>query len=1406
MNTRYSFRNRPARQRWRTGLATLAAVGLLASVSAQNVTLYSFANSAGGSLDPMSGSTVLVGSGQDDAASAVTNIGFTFVYEGINYTQFSVSSNGCMRLGSTQVSAYSIYNLPNPGNEPAILPYSADGTTATGSISTTLVGSPPSQIRVIQWNVGTNYNDATANSTYQVWLYEGSNLMEFRYGVGENGFSDDLIAIGGAVSTNYVNIRPGPVASTTNPAGGGVWPGDGSVYTFSPPSPCTPPPAPGNTLASTTSGCPGVTSNLSIQNATSGSGVSYQWQSSPDGLAPWTNVGPATPTYTTGALLTTTWFRCEVTCSVGSSTVASTPVEITVSTPASSYQVFSGAQITEDFSSWGDRCSTTDVPSSANNYWTNSPAYGPGTWRRNDQGASAGWANTFGGFFTFENGAIAPTARFHSREGGSVVGNLDYHIDMSAGTGAELLRFEYINAYGNGTLEVLVSQNGGTSFTSLGAPLNNIGATAWVTKEYTIGSTSAQTVIRLKGTAGPYANGNDIGADNFRILPAPTCAKPLAVGATVTGAGTVDVDWTCSACTGTYIIEYGTTGFTPGTGATASGGTVVTSASSPATISGLANGNYEVYVRQDCGGNDYSENSAPAAFGIVDGDLCSNAIDIATLGLPVMSDSYSTLGTTVGANPNYSSSACFASLTGKDIVLFHDVEPGATLTLGPWCSGYKVSIAYGGSCPGNICLASASGGGYLDAGPNVIPYGPWDDAIFSWTNTNCNTERVYLLATHNTTGAIFEAEYYSYTPASGPFCATISGVAVSTVNTGTNANMSWSASCSGNVIVEYGLAGFTPGTGATANGGTVMAVSGTSTSLSGLSMDVPYDVYVRNDCGSGNYGPNGTASTFTIFNGDDCSRVIALSGTTGALGINTTGTNDDISVCSAGNTGGDLIMSYVVEPGYGIYFASTPVGPYLGQVRIAYGISCPGANELYCAAGATDYLWMNGTGVEQTVYFIQDGADEGATTVEWTYFTCTGNQVVVAINTDYNPTETTWEITDASNAVIASGGPTAAQEHMLVSETVCLGAAPENTCYGFRLMDGYGDGINNGNWQLKSTSGRVLLGDDFANGFDSPSLTPAYAGYAEHSFCLPVGNSHTAAKSCGIFDFTMNSKVYCNNAPGATSYQFEFSDPDAGFIRRIAVPTNWVRFNQMQTSPLTPGVKYFVRVRNDGSGSLASAHFGGGCEVGLGSSLPCTELISAPTYGHSCGEERAFNTNNSFIYATPVVGATEYQFRIFIPSEGYDETFIRSTYILQLKWNNRPPMVNGSTYSVQVNVKVGATYSGFCGQTCTITINNGNPRPEASMAQATGTATMWPNPVRESQVNLSIDGIQDADQNITVDIQDIYGKQVFAKEFGNSGERFTTILDLPSDIASGVYMVNITVNGQKTVQRLSIIR
>ena len=95
------------------------------------------------------------------------------------------------------------------------------------------------------------------------------------------------------------------------------------------PTPCTAPPTPGNTLASVTSLSAGATTNLSLQNATSGSGVTYQWYSSTTSASgPWTAIGSATSaTYTATPAATSTWYYCEVTCS--GATGSSTPVLVT---------------------------------------------------------------------------------------------------------------------------------------------------------------------------------------------------------------------------------------------------------------------------------------------------------------------------------------------------------------------------------------------------------------------------------------------------------------------------------------------------------------------------------------------------------------------------------------------------------------------------------------------------------------------------------------------------------------------------------------------------------------------------------------------------------------------------------------------------------------------------------------------------------------------------------------------------------------------------------------------------------------------------------------------------------------------------------------------------------------------
>src|SRR4051812_36864480 len=66
---------------------------------------YAFSTSTGASLTTMTGSTQILGTLQDDASSAVTNIGFTFTFACTSYTQFSASSNGLMGLGSSAVTS-----------------------------------------------------------------------------------------------------------------------------------------------------------------------------------------------------------------------------------------------------------------------------------------------------------------------------------------------------------------------------------------------------------------------------------------------------------------------------------------------------------------------------------------------------------------------------------------------------------------------------------------------------------------------------------------------------------------------------------------------------------------------------------------------------------------------------------------------------------------------------------------------------------------------------------------------------------------------------------------------------------------------------------------------------------------------------------------------------------------------------------------------------------------------------------------------------------------------------------------------------------------------------------------------------------------------------------------------------
>lgn len=154
---------------------------------------------------------------------------------------------------------------------------------------------------------GTCIGDVTGSTTTKTLAYVGDNMS-----------SGTKINLSSGV-TYYLVIDTWPSPQTPCP---GTITINGTIV-----PPCSGTPTPGNTISSANPACSGVNFTLSLQNSTPGSGVIYQWQTSPDG-ANWTNAGTSAPTFTTSQT-TSTYYRCQVTCSGNIGT--SNPLYLTLS-------------------------------------------------------------------------------------------------------------------------------------------------------------------------------------------------------------------------------------------------------------------------------------------------------------------------------------------------------------------------------------------------------------------------------------------------------------------------------------------------------------------------------------------------------------------------------------------------------------------------------------------------------------------------------------------------------------------------------------------------------------------------------------------------------------------------------------------------------------------------------------------------------------------------------------------------------------------------------------------------------------------------------------------------------------------------------------------------------------------
>ena len=440
-------------------------------------------------------------------------------------------------------------------------------------------------------------------------------------------------------------------------------------------------------------------------------------------------------------------------------------------------------------------------------------------------------------------------------------------------------------------------------------------------------------------------------------------------------------------------------------------------------------------------------------------------------------------------------------------------------------------------------------------------------------------------------------------------------------------------------------------------------------------------------------------------------------------------------------------------------------------------------------------------------------------------FSVDGEAVELHFQTDFYGDETSWEVYDAFFLLVASGPGSPYAGNTLNVETLCLPTLFGN-CFSLFVFDAFNDGMcclyGAGYWEVRTTSGDLMVrdlyhgsgsavGSDIVDGTQSPAALPQSPGYVlGHEFCLPLGPSSIEAGDCNVFTNDLKDRVYATFVPGAGNYQFEFMNPDAGFRRFIATGQRYVQFSQLvnnPTYPLVSGTTYFARVRPDlGFVGFSDDFFGAGCEMAIDElAVPgCTQLIDTPGPTESCNVNRQLDVGQK-LWARPVFGASGYQFRMENASEGYLRFLATPSYVLNLNTWAVLPMQVGFTYDVTVQVFVAGQPGGFCGAPCTVTILA--PPPATSglkidEAAATG-VSLYPNPVRDGQVQLMLTDLVDEEQNITVDVFDLFGKRVMAKEYGNSGSVFNTIMDV-DDLAAGTYMVHITINEETLVERLMV--
>ncbi|MCH2223134.1 MAG: S8 family serine peptidase [Crocinitomicaceae bacterium] len=365
-----------------------------------------------------------------------------------------------------------------------------------------------------------------------------------------------------------------------------------------------------------------------------------------------------------------------------------------------------------------------------------------------------------------------------------------------------------------------------------------------------------------------------------------------------------------------------------------------------------------------------------------------------------------------------------------------------------------------------------------------------------------------------------------------------SGISVNAI-TASSANVTWGSVAGASYTVRYRATGSSAWT--TMNGGS------SNLTISGLASGTEYEVQVMSTCPDGTNSGFSSSTTFTTVSGQVlCNGLITsfpyYEGFENTLGDWTQNSGDDFdwTVRTGGTPSNNTGPSGANEGNYYIYMeSSTPNYSTKNAVLTSpcfdlTGVDNPALNfdyhmygsnsmgQLHVEASTDGNTWStiwSKSGNQGNVWSFESvdlSAYTGVSTLKLRFNGTTGTtwrgdmavddvsvgvaetsctDLNLAILLDNYPEETSWEIRNDQNAIVANGGTYGAQaDGSLLNIPLCL----FDGCYTLTFNDTYGDGIccgyGNGNYSLVNSSTSVILAQGGSFGFSDVT-----------SFCIGSG-------------------------------------------------------------------------------------------------------------------------------------------------------------------------------------------------------------------------------------------------------------------------------------------------------------